>query len=43
VLTGLMAEQGIAALLSPEAVILGAEWLDITDQAIDRLNRATAP
>jgi Skp family chaperone for outer membrane proteins len=43
VLTGLMAEQGIVALLSPEAVILGAEWLDITDQAIDRLNRATTP
>jgi Skp family chaperone for outer membrane proteins len=43
VLTGLMAEQGIVALLSPEAVILGAEWLDITDQAIERLNRLNPP
>ena len=43
VLTGLMAEQGVVALLSPEAVILGAEWLDITDLAIERLNRATTP
>lgn len=43
VLTALMAEQGIVAILNPEAVILGAEWLDITDQAIARLDRATQP
>lgn len=43
VLTALMAEQGVVALLRPEAVLLGAEWLDLTDQAIERLNRATPP
>ena len=43
ILSALMAEQGVAALLRPEAVLLGAEWLDLTDQAIDRLNRATPP
>lgn len=42
VLTDLMAEQGIVAILSPEAVILGADWLDITEQVIERLDRSTA-
>lgn len=43
VLDDLMADQGIVALLSPQAVILGPDWLDITDAAIDRLDQATAP
>lgn len=43
ILSALMAEQGVVALLRPEAVLLGAEWLDLTDQAIERLDRATQP
>lgn len=43
VLTGLMADEGIVALIGPETVILGAEWLDITSAAIERLDRATTP
>jgi Skp family chaperone for outer membrane proteins len=43
VLTALMAEQGIVVLLNPDAVIMGAEWIDITDLAIQRLDRATQP
>jgi Skp family chaperone for outer membrane proteins len=41
VLTQLMAEEGVVALLSPDVVLLGAEWLDLTPRAIERLNRAT--
>lgn len=40
VLSELMAEQGVAVLLNPEAVILAPDWLDITPAAIDRLDRA---
>jgi Skp family chaperone for outer membrane proteins len=43
VLSGFLAEQGIIALLRPEAVILGADWLDITDLVIERIDAATAP
>lgn len=43
VLTALMAEQGIVVLLNPDAVIMGTEWIDITDLAIQRLDRATQP
>ena len=41
-----MDEQGIVALLRRDAVIVSAEWLDITPQMIERLNAvlgATAP
>lgn len=41
VLTGLMEEEGIAALIRPELLLLGADWLDITDLAIARLDAAT--
>ncbi len=43
VLTALMQDEGIVALLRPEAVILGADWLDITDLAIRRLDAAAPP
>lgn len=41
VLSALMAEQGIVALLNPNAVILGPDWFDVTSLAIERLDRAT--
>lgn len=43
VIAALMQDQGIVAILSPDAVILAADWLDITDLAIDRLDGAPAP
>jgi Skp family chaperone for outer membrane proteins len=43
ILTRLMEDEGILAILNPEAVILGADRLDITDEAIRRLDAATAP
>lgn len=43
ILTRLMAEEGVVVVLRPEVVILGADWLDMTDLAIDRLDRATVP
>jgi Skp family chaperone for outer membrane proteins len=43
VVAELMQDQGIIAILSPEAVILAADWLDITDQAIERLDAAPDP
>jgi Skp family chaperone for outer membrane proteins len=43
VIAELMQEQGIVAILSPESVILAADWLDITDMAIEVLDAATAP
>jgi len=38
VLAGLMDEEGLVALLKPDALILGADWLDITEDAIRRLD-----
>ncbi|WP_417587473.1 OmpH family outer membrane protein [Pararhodobacter oceanensis] len=38
VLDQLMMDEGLNALLRPDILILGAEWLDITDQAIERLD-----
>lgn len=38
VLVQLMNEEGILALLKPEVLILGSDWLDITDAAIARLD-----
>lgn len=43
VLSALMQEQGIVALLRPEAVIVAAEGLDVTDTAIEMLDRAMSP
>lgn len=46
VLDQLMTEQGVVGLIRPEAMILWSERLDITDQAIERLNasfRASLP
>jgi len=43
VIADLMQEQGIVAILSPESVILAADWLDITDLAIQMLDAATGP
>ena len=40
VLEELMQDQGITALLRPEAVIIAADWLDVTAMAIERLDRA---
>jgi len=40
VLVQMMTDEGLVALLKPEAVILGTEWLDITDTAIARLDAA---
>lgn len=42
VLTRLMEDEGILALIRPELLILGVDWLDITDLAIARLDAATA-
>lgn len=38
VLDQLMVDEGLNALLRPDILILGAEWLDITEQAIERLD-----
>lgn len=43
VLGELMSEEGVAILLRPEAVVYVADWVDITERAIERLDRATAP
>lgn len=42
VLTRLMDDEGVIALIRPELVLLGADWLDITELAIARLDAATA-
>ncbi len=34
----MMTEEGLVAILRPDALILGADWLDMTDQAIQRLD-----
>lgn len=43
VMIQLMNEEGLVALLKPDALILGADWLDVTDAAIARLDAATEP
>lgn len=43
VLVQLMAELGVDILLKPDVMILGPDWLDITAQAIARLDSATLP
>lgn len=40
VLVQLMSEEGLVAILRPDALILGADWLDVTDQMIERLDTA---
>lgn len=40
VLVQLMQDENLVAILKPDALILGAEWLDITDLAIARLDAA---
>jgi len=40
ILVQLMNDEGILALLKPETVILGSEWLDITGEIITRLDAA---
>lgn len=40
ILVQLMNEEGIVALLKPDTLILGSDWLDITDEAIRRLDAA---
>lgn len=41
VLVQLMADLGTEILLKPDVMILGPDWMDITDQAIARLDAAT--
>ncbi len=41
VLVQLMSDEGILALLKPDTLVLGSDWLDITDAAIARLDAAT--
>lgn len=38
VLAGLMSDEGLVALLKPDALIIGTDWLDITNEAIARLD-----
>lgn len=38
VLDRLMSDDGLIALLHPDVLIIGVEWLDITDRAIARLD-----
>ncbi len=41
VLVQLMNDEGVLGLLKPEMLVLGSDWLDITDTAIARLDAAT--
>lgn len=41
ILVQVMAEAGVDILLKPDVMILGPEWVDITDLAITRLDAAT--
>ena len=43
VLAGMMNEEGLVALLKPDALILGADWLDVTEAAIERLDAEFVP
>ncbi len=43
VLLQMMEDQGLVAILKPEALILGADWIDMTDDAIRALNATTHP
>lgn len=40
VLVQMMNEEGLLALLKPDTLILGSDWLDVTDAAIARLDAA---
>ncbi len=40
ILLQMMTEEGLVALLRPDALIIGADWLDMTDQVIERLDEA---
>lgn len=42
VLVQMMNEEGILALLKPDTLILGSDWLDITAEAIARLDASLA-
>ncbi|WP_417626831.1 OmpH family outer membrane protein [Pararhodobacter aggregans] len=42
VLVQMMNEEGLLALLKPDVMILGSDWLDVTDTAIARLDAAIA-
>lgn len=42
VLVDLLGELGVVALFKPDVLILGTDWLDITDVAIRRLDAETA-
>jgi len=43
VLTGMMDEAGLVALLKPDALILGTDWLDVTDDTIRLLDAEFVP
>lgn len=38
ILLQMMSEEGLVGILRPDALILGAEWLDMTDRVIARLD-----
>lgn len=40
ILVQLMNEEGLLALLKPDTLILGSDWLDVTDAAIARIDAA---
>ncbi|MCB1388850.1 MAG: OmpH family outer membrane protein [Rhodobacteraceae bacterium] len=42
VLVQMMNDEGLLALLKPDTLILGSDWLDITDAAIARIDAAVA-
>lgn len=43
VLVALMNEQGLVAILKPDVLIIGADWLDMTDAAIAELDSEIPP
>jgi len=43
VLVELMNDEGVAILLRPESVVFVADWVDMTERAIERLDRVTPP
>lgn len=43
IMVQMMGDEGIIALLKPEALIIGSDWLDITDEAIARLDETVPP
>jgi Skp family chaperone for outer membrane proteins len=34
----MMSEEGLVAILRPDALIVGADWLDVTDRVIERID-----